>query len=130
MAYAARPSAEAKRARAPAIASCAGCGVVLAIAARSHELAVRRALGAGAGQIVRAGCGRMVGAVGLGGALGLLAVLGAAPWLDPVLYATSSRSIGMCVGTVLVLLAVTALASGAPVRRTLRIHPAAALRAE
>ena len=97
---------------------------------RGRELGIRRAIGAGRRQIAEAVAGRLSWQVALGLGLGLLL---AVPWsmlleipvlqtrgLDPLVFA----------GVALVVLLVALVACLPPLRRALRIDPAAALRSE
>jgi ABC-type antimicrobial peptide transport system permease subunit len=102
----------------------------LAVAQRTRELGVRRALGAGAGELLRMVVGQAMTLVAVGALVGLAGALiatramrtllyGVAP-LDPWAYATSA-----------VVLAIAALAATLiPALRAARVNPLEALRTE
>ena len=104
--------------------------VSLAVAARTREIGVRIALGAGAAQIARhvaTGVSRLLG-VGL--AAGLLLTLLADRILRSVLFGVSPMDLATLAATVLTLAIVSALATLAPARRAARIDPLQAIRTE
>ena len=97
---------------------------------RMHELAVRVALGAQAGDIFRAVVGQGVRFAIAGITLGSLLALLGANWLQPLLFKQSARDplIYGIVGAVVILVALVATAF--PAARAARADPNAALRAE
>jgi predicted permease len=104
--------------------------VALAVARRTREIGIRRALGARAGAIVWLVARREVGTVGLGIAAG--AGLGAvgSRLVNRVLYGVSPSD-PLAFGVALLVLALVALlGSGIPALRAARIQPALALRRE
>jgi hypothetical protein len=100
------------------------------VAQRRRELAIRLALGAGVGEVVRlvlregAGTALAGGAIGIGAALALSGLMRAVVFEigpgDPVTYATSA----------LVLLAAVIVAAFLPARRAAQLPPAAVLGSE
>jgi predicted permease len=100
------------------------------VAQRSHELAVRAALGAQGRDIVRLVVGEGARVAALGLTIGLAIALAAGRWVEPLLFRVSPRSPGVLAGVAAVLLAVALVASLIPARRAARADPNAALRAE
>jgi ABC-type antimicrobial peptide transport system permease subunit len=104
--------------------------VSLVVAARTREIGVRMALGAGTGQIVRhvaSGVARLLAA---GIVAGFLLTLLADRLLRSVLFGVSPLDPMTLVGAVLTLSAISALATLGPARRAVRIHPLEAIRTE
>ena len=100
------------------------------VAQRMHELGVRTALGARSGDLVRLVVGQGIRFVAAGVAIGILVALGAAQWIQPLLFEQSARD-PVTYGAVAALLGVVAvLASAAPARRATRADPNTALRAD
>jgi hypothetical protein len=104
--------------------------IAYSVAQRRQELAVRVALGASAGNVIRLVVGEglrfAVSGVVVGGALALLA----GQWIAPLLFNQSPRD-PMVLGTVAgALLVVAILASAIPALRGARADPNLALRAE
>ncbi|MEO7084993.1 MAG: ABC transporter permease [Gemmatimonadaceae bacterium] len=100
------------------------------VAQRTHEMGVRVALGAQAGDVVRmvVSEGFKLGAVGvLLGAVGMLLV---GKWLKPLLFDESPRDPAVFAGVTLVLLVVTIAASWIPARRASCVDPSVALRSD
>jgi hypothetical protein len=100
------------------------------VAQRSHEMGVRVALGASIGDIAR--MVMMQGArLGGGGVLiGVGITLGIARFAEPLLYKQSPFDPVVYGAVVLVILAMSVLASGVPAWRAARVDPNAALRAD
>jgi len=100
------------------------------MAQRTHEFAVRQALGARAGDVGRLVVGRAVRYIAPGLAIGLGLSLLATRWVGPLLFDVSPRdpTVYLAVGATLVAAAlVTALG---PSRRARRLDPVSALREE
>jgi ABC-type antimicrobial peptide transport system permease subunit len=100
------------------------------VAQRMHELGVRIALGARAGNIVRLIVGQGLAFAAAGAALGLTIALIAAPGVRPLLYKESPRDPTVFVLVAVVLLAVALVASLIPALRATRADPNVALRAD
>jgi putative ABC transport system permease protein len=101
-----------------------------AVSRRTHELGVRMALGASAGQIramVLLGTGRLVGA---GLAAGLVAAMLLTRLLERQLYGVKPTDLPTVVAVSALLAAAALLASYIPARRATRIDPMMALREE
>ena len=100
------------------------------VAQRTHELGVRIALGASSGtvtgMIVRQGMGLAL----LGVAVGSLAALLAAPWVDPLLFEQRARDPVVFGVVAAVLLLVAVAATFLPALRATRVDPTVALRSD
>lgn len=100
------------------------------VAQRMHELGVRVALGAQAGDVVRLVVGQgirfAVAGVAVGGALAFVG----GRWVQPLLFQQSATDVRVfaVVGAVLVTVAI--VASSIPARRATRVDPNTVLRAE
>ena len=104
--------------------------VSLSVGRRAPELAVRRALGAEGGNIVRLVTGRVFRAVAVGLMVGLAACLWVTPILEGLLYEVEPLDpAAFLVGVALLMLA-TLLATWRPALRAIRVDPAEALRAD
>jgi putative ABC transport system permease protein len=99
-----------------------------AVSQRRHELAIRMALGASPGQVVRAVAGRSLAYVLTGALLGAAASAAAAPALKSVVFGIGPFDPWTMVGAGLVLLVVAACASYLPARTAARLGPAAMLK--
>ena len=100
------------------------------VARRTHEIGIRMALGANAGQVVRLVLRETLRWVAAGLALGLGAAWAATRWLESLLFGLKPHdplTIGLAA---LVLLAVAGVAGYLPARRASRVDPLAALRHE
>jgi ABC-type antimicrobial peptide transport system permease subunit len=97
---------------------------------RTHELGVRVALGAQAWNIVRLVVEQAIGFAAAGVALGLVAALLLARWVQPLLFEESSRDPMIFGGVAFALGLVALIASAAPALRASRADPSAALRSE
>jgi predicted permease len=97
---------------------------------RTHEMGVRNALGARAGDVARLVIGEAVRVGAIGIAAGVALALWATRWVKPLLYDVSPTEPGIYLAVSLVLLAVAVLASWVPARRATRVDPNVALRAE
>jgi len=111
---------------------CIGLYGVLAydVARRTREIGIRMALGASARQIVQMMFGEMLWLVGVGVVIGLAAALAATRWVKSLLFGLQPHdplTIGV---TVLLLLAVAAVAGYLPSRRATKVDPMTALRRE
>jgi putative ABC transport system permease protein len=104
--------------------------VSLAVAARTREIGVRMALGAGAAQIAGHVVSGVTRLLGLGLAAGLLLTFLADRILRSVLFGVSPMDVATLAATVLMLAIVSALATFAPTRRAARIDPLTAIRTE
>jgi predicted permease len=104
--------------------------VAYAVAQRTREIAIRVALGAGGGAVVRLVVGRGLRLALVGIALGLVAALGVTRLLGDVLYDVSPSDPLTLGGVALLLAGVALLASFVPARRATRIEPMRALRTE
>ena len=101
-----------------------------AVGQRRREIALRMALGAAAGQVLRWVVGRGMRLVVAGVVVGVAGALISARFLDGLLYGVRPTD-PWIIGAVIVLLAVVALvASLLPARRASSVDPAAALRYE
>jgi putative ABC transport system permease protein len=100
------------------------------VAQRMHELGIRIALGAQAGDVVRLVVGQAVRFAVIGLVLGLAFALFAARWIEPLLFNQSARD-PVTYGMVALLLLLVALAASAlPARRAIRADPNSALRTD
>jgi putative ABC transport system permease protein len=100
------------------------------VAARTHELGVRVALGAASGDVVQVVARRTLALVIPGLALGLIGALAVTRVLRKSLFEvtpTDPATLGAVAG---VLLMVALIASLGPTRRAMRIDPMTALRSE
>ena len=106
-------------------------GVVsFAVAQRTREIAVRMALGAERGAVLRMVLKRVASLSGAGLAIGLVAALALARVLAGQLFGVSARD-PLTFGTVAVALALAALLAGyVPARRAVGVAPAHSLRGE
>jgi predicted permease len=100
------------------------------VSLRTRELAVRIALGATPSAVVRMLTRQGVTVTGFGIAGGLVLFMIAARALKSLLYGVASTDPVTLGGTSLLLVAIAALASWLPARRTSRVDPADVLRSE
>jgi predicted permease len=100
------------------------------VAQRTHEIGVRRALGAQGGDVVRLVLrqGLLLGGVGV--LAGAAIALATADRIAPMLFEESPRDPLVYVVVVATMLAVAVAAAVAPARRAARVDPTIALRAE
>ncbi len=96
---------------------------------RRRELAIRLALGAVPGPLVRRLAGRALALTAAGCALGLALALAAGRWLQSLLFEVSAGDPWTFAAVTLVMLAVALLAAWGPSRRAAAVNPAASLRA-
>ena len=112
----------------------AGAGLygimAFAVAQRTREIGVRRALGAPRGAVLRALFARNFAQLGIGLAIGLAVGIPFAQRLSVSLRTIDPGGMPVVVATLLVLAAAAALAAAVPARRALRVDPITALRHE
>jgi ABC-type antimicrobial peptide transport system permease subunit len=97
---------------------------------RMHELGVRIALGAQGSDVVRLVVARGVRLAVAGIAVGSALAIGAARWIEPLLFQQSATDPAVYGVVALMLIAVAAAACSAPAARALRADPNTVLRAE
>jgi ABC-type antimicrobial peptide transport system permease subunit len=97
---------------------------------RTRELALRRALGAGAADVIRLIVGQGLRLVAIGLVLGLAGALAAARLLTGLLYEIGPWDIGAYLGTIVVLGGVALVATLVPAIRAATIAPVIALQQE
>jgi ABC-type antimicrobial peptide transport system permease subunit len=99
-----------------------------AVARKTRDIGVRIALGANARQVLRlvAHDGTML--IGAGIAAGVVLALLSSRWLSSLLFGVTPADPVSLGGSVILVLAVAALATLIPARRAIRIDPLAALR--
>jgi putative ABC transport system permease protein len=100
------------------------------VAQRTHELGVRRALGAQAGDVVRLVVTDGLRLAGVGVALGIAAAFYAGRWVKPLLFNVSPKDPWVFVAVALTLVAVALAASWIPALRASRVDANVALRSE
>ena len=100
------------------------------VSLRTRELAVRMALGATPGAVVRMLTKQGVAVTGLGIAGGLALFVAVARALRSLLFGVAAADPVTLAGASLLLVAIAALASWLPARRTSQVDPADVLRAE
>jgi predicted permease len=101
-----------------------------AVTRRKGEIAIRMALGAPRGSVVRLMLRDVVVLLALGMAAGLAASLAAGRLVTSLLFGVRPRDPVQLAGAVLILAAATAVAAYVPARRAARLDPMAALREE
>jgi predicted permease len=100
------------------------------VAQRTHELGVRVALGARAPDIARLVMARAIAPATLGLVLGVALALALGRFVEPLLFQTSPRDLGVFLVVTATLLAFAVLASVVPTWRATRVDPLTALRVE
>jgi putative ABC transport system permease protein len=95
---------------------------------RDREIALRVALGATAANVRRLVLGEAVWLAGLGAAIGLAGAAGATRMVRAMLFEIDALDPSTLFGAALLLIAASALASYAPVRRATRVDGVAMLR--
>ncbi|MEX2154692.1 MAG: ADOP family duplicated permease [Gemmatimonadaceae bacterium] len=100
------------------------------VAQRTHELGVRRALGAQTGDVVRMVVVDGVRLASIGIAIGVALALGAGRWVQPLLFGVSPKDPFVFTLVATVLVAVAIGASWLPALRASRVDPNVALRTE
>jgi putative ABC transport system permease protein len=98
--------------------------------ARTHEIGVRMALGAGHGKVLREVMGRGLVLTLIGVAIGLLGSLGLTRVMTDLLYGIGPRDPLTFVGVAVLLAAVALMATYLPARRATAVDPAVTLRSE
>lgn len=102
----------------------------LAVAHRRREIGIRLAIGASAGEVVRASVSRIGTALLLGVGAGLAGALAVTRLVENLVWGVaSSDPVALACG-VTVLIGAVALAVSVPIRRALRIDPAGSLRVD
>jgi len=101
-----------------------------AVAQQSHEIGVRKALGATDGRITRMVLRSALGVTIGGVAIGLLASLATSKIVANQLYGVSARDPVILSISAVSLIAVSIIAALAPVRRATRVDPVVTLRAD
>jgi predicted permease len=104
--------------------------IAYSVSQRTHEIAVRMALGARSSQVAQLVMGESVRAVGLGIVLGIVASLALGRLVASLLYATPPRDPIVLIAVVAVLVTVALMASSIPTWHATRTDPAIVLRAE
>jgi len=106
-------------------------GVIsFSVGRRTHEMGIRRALGAVAGDVLGLVLRDALRLVGIGVAVGLVAAVGLMGLMSSILHGVDARDPVVYAVVTLVLVAVALVAAWVPGRRAARIDPAAALRSE
>jgi hypothetical protein len=100
------------------------------VAQRTREIAIRMALGAGRGDVLRAVAAQGMLPVVVGLAVGLVASFGLTRLMAGMLFGVSAGDPATLLGVALVLAAVGLAATLVPARRATRVTPAVALRYE
>jgi putative ABC transport system permease protein len=98
------------------------------VARRTHELAIRMALGAGRAHVLRLVLGQGARLTLLGVAIGAIAALAATRALASLLYGVGARDPLTFVAVSLIFVAVALVACAAPVHHALRVDPITALK--
>ena len=104
--------------------------IAYAVRSRVNEIGIRRALGAGAADVLRMVVGSAMTLACGGLAVGLLAAVALTRVLSGLLYGISPTDPLTFLGAALLLASVALLASFIPARRASRVDPAVALREE
>jgi predicted permease len=100
------------------------------VAQRMQELGVRVALGAQPSDVVRLVVGQGVRFAVLGVTVGTVLAIGAARWVQPLLFEQSATDVRIFGAVGGVLVAVAVLASSIPARRATRVDPNTVLRSD
>jgi ABC-type antimicrobial peptide transport system permease subunit len=97
---------------------------------RTHEMGVRVALGAQAGDVIGLIVREGLKVVLPGVALGAIVALFAGKWVAPLLFKVSPKDPPVLIAVVATLIAVAILASWVPAQRASRVDPNEALRSD
>lgn len=100
------------------------------VTARTREFGIRKALGAPASSIMRLVLRQSLTMTGPGVLAGMIVALMATRLLDRLLVGITARDPATLVGTVVVILSVSAVASVVPALRAIRTDPVLSLRSE
>jgi len=100
------------------------------VAQRTHEIGIRMALGAQAGDVFQMVVGRGLGLALLGTGLGVMGALALTRFIQSLLFRVSPTEPLILGGVALLLLAVACLACYLPARRATKVDPMTALRYE
>jgi ABC-type antimicrobial peptide transport system permease subunit len=98
------------------------------VAQRHREIAIRMAVGAGRGQVIRLFLGRGMALVAAGIGLGLFTAFAGARWIASLLYGIEPGNATAFAGAALGLAAVALAATWLPARRAAAVPPMLALR--
>jgi ABC-type antimicrobial peptide transport system permease subunit len=101
-----------------------------AVSQRTREVGIRLALGAESGQVQRMFIRQGLLLTGVGAVVGLAGAVLLSQWMSALLFEVSPLDPDTYTGVTAVLFLAAALASYVPARRTTRIDPTVALRAE
>ena len=101
-----------------------------AVAQRTHEIGVRKALGAADGRVIRMVLGDALAMTIVGIVIGIGLALGAGKAIAAQLYQVSPRDPMVFLVCTVVLIVVAIVACAAPMRRALRVDPIVALRVD
>jgi predicted permease len=104
--------------------------IAYGVAQRTHELGVRVALGAQAGDVVGLVLGEALRLAAIAAGLGTVAALLAGRWIASLLFDTSAQDPAILGGVALCLITIAAVASLVPAWRASRVDPNTALRAD
>jgi putative ABC transport system permease protein len=100
------------------------------VAQRTQELGIRRALGAGTGNVMRLVLGQGMGLTAIGVAIGLAGALALARLIQSLLFSVTAADVVTYIAVAVVLSTVAFVASYLPARRAAKIDPTVALRYE
>jgi putative ABC transport system permease protein len=100
------------------------------VSRRTHEMAVRMALGAQRAEVLRLVVGESMLLAVVGGVLGLIGALALTPTMKTLLYGVTAGDPATFVAVTFVLGVVALLASYVPARRATKVDPIVALRYE
>ena len=104
--------------------------IAYSVTQRTHELGVRRALGAQTADVARLVVADGLRVVAIGVAIGVAVSLGGARWIKPLLFDVSPTDPAVYVFVAVILIAVAMAASWHPAMRASRVDPNVALRTE
>jgi putative ABC transport system permease protein len=100
------------------------------VSARTAEIGVRMALGAGAADIMRTLLGRSVAIAGVGIGVGLIGALGLSRMLETMLFGVTATTPHVYGAAAVIVAAAAALACWIPARRATAVDPNIVLRSE